>query len=379
MGLGVLALLTTAFVMTNSVAPHLGANHDLLGRLTNLETLRTSGNIYSPFGVEAFTYPPGAILLFLPILWIPMGLLPFLWTLVSLLALVVVFAVVLSRHLHKSRAVTAAVACWAAVIAAFAFPPVTECLTWGQTGTLLLALIVVDYLVLRGPANGILVGLATAFKIYPCLFIVVWMMRRQWRAAFTAIVTFCIVTGLAWLLWPESASAYVSKLVLGGSELAHFSTFQAMTASSSFAALFSRPPFRPDLLNDVGTIAISVVVVAAGLFGAQRLWRRNLELNAMTLVLVTSAIGAPLAWDHYFIFAPLLLLTPLEVGWKSPLGRIAIGAAAIMTFPWFHFRRPISSTFWEITYSFTARNAILFASLALLTVAFADRSAVELS
>jgi hypothetical protein len=368
--LGVVAVVAAGLLINYAFAPSIGNHEDVLGRLLNLQTLRRTGNIYVPFGSEAFTYPPGAIFLFWPILWVSKSLLPITWALVSLGALVATLAIVLERFIHQSRLLTWGIACWVTALTAIIFPPILEGLTWGQTGTILLVLVVLDFLVVRGSSKGVLVGLATAFKIYPGLFIVAWLLRREWRPALTALATTACTTGLAWALWPTSARTFFSKELFGGRELGHFSSHAATTASSSFSALFMRAPFHVGLLNDYGTFAVCLLVMVVGLWGAQRLWRQDHELSSLVVLLVAATIGAPLAWDHYFSFAPLLLFVPFEYGVRNPFSRAAFVSALVMVVPWFRFRRPTTATWWTDSYAFVGRNALLFASLSLLVTPF---------
>ncbi len=348
---------------------------DLNGRLNNLANLKQTGNIYVPFAFQSFTYPPGAILFFWPITWVPAEHLTLIWTVASLAALAGSFAGVLYYLFHRASWWTAGLSCWLAVGAAAITPPIYECLTWGQLGTLLLVMVVLDILVIQGPSKGVLVGLATTIKIYPGLFIVVWLLRRQWRPAITALATTAATTGLAWLLWPASAWTFFTKILLGGQDFDKLTGLNTAPISSSIDTLFMRPPFHPGFLNspeEIGLMALVVVVVA--LFGAQRLWRRGFDLSALVLILIASVIAAPATWDHYFAFAPLFFLMPLELGLRSPLARTGIAAGVTMLVPWFIFRLPHQQTTWTAVYAFTARNALLFSALAVLVASFAERS-----
>jgi alpha-1,2-mannosyltransferase len=369
--LGIFAFLLTAMIVTHLAAPHVGMFADLLGRLANLQNLRATGNIYAPFGIEAFTYPPGAVLIFWPILWLNQSLIPLTWTVISLAALVGTLFVALTYLGRKGASWNFATACWIAVTSVAVFPPVLEDLGWGQTGTILLLLVVLDSLAIRGKTKGVFIGLATAFKIYPGVFIVVFLMRRQWRAAFNATATAAATTGLAWILWPKSATYFFSKEFFGGGELAHFAGGTQAAASSSLVDFLFRAPFRISP-NSYETIVVFLLVLIIGLIAARNLWRRGYELSSMLIALIVSIVGAPIAWDHYFVFVPLLCLVPLEMGWHHALSRTAIATAAMMVVPWFNFRRPTPGSWWISTYVFISRNAILFGVLALLAVATFD-------
>ncbi|MFI5035753.1 MAG: glycosyltransferase family 87 protein [Acidimicrobiales bacterium] len=342
---------------------------DILGRVSNLANLRHTGNIYVPFGYQAFTYPPGAILFFWPLLWIPAEHVTLLWTLASVLALAGAFFVSLVYLTSMSRVMLAGLSCWVAVVAAAAFPEVAEGLMWGQTATILLVMVLVDVLLLQGPAKGVLVGLATAVKIYPGLFIVVWLLRRQWRAAFTALATTVVVTGTACLLWPTSGRTFFQGEVFGGLEFDKLASSQYVNKSNSVTAFFQRSPFHYGLLSPHLATVISAAAMALSLFAAHRLWRRHLELSAAMVVLIGGAIGSPVAWDHYFSFLPLLGLVVLEVRWNSALAWIALFATAVALVPWVIFRSPTTTSTWTTTYAFIARNALLFASLAVVLAA----------
>jgi len=370
--LGVAALFALALLVNYHLAHNLGAFSDLLGRLANLQHLERTGNIYLPPTKEAFTYPPAAILFFWPLLWLPAPLLTLACTFASLVALAVALGVVLERLWPRDRRITFAIACWAAVVATVVFAPVLECLTWGQVGTVLLAMVVVDYLAVKGRSRGVMVGVAAAVKIYPILFIVVWIVRRQWRAAITALVSCASTTALAWSLWPASAMTFITRGIIGGTEVGHARSGTAPVASSSISALFTRFPFHAGTLNDAGVAAVSLVVIVAGLVAARRLWRRDLEVSAMVVIMVVSVIGSPIAWDHYFVFAPLLALMAYELGFASRLSRTAVASAVVMVVPWFRFRRLAWGPWWVPACSFVARNALLLAALSVVVAALTD-------
>ena len=210
-------------------------NHrDLLGRVANLENLRRTGNIYIPFDTQAFTYPPGAILLLWPLMWIPIHHLAFAWTFGSLLALIgTVF--IAQHYVLKQKLMTVSLsACAIGIGSIFLFPSVRDCLGWGQKSIFIMFAVLLDWLIIRGKTQGVLLGLMAALKLYPAIFILVWLLRRQWQAAITALATFTAITMSAVILWPASASSYVSKVLFGGSELKHFLTNRAPISSSSF-------------------------------------------------------------------------------------------------------------------------------------------------
>ena len=356
------------------IGASIGHHGDLLGRVVNLENLRHTGNIYLPFGTQAFTYPPGAILLLWPLMWIPLHLLAFAWTLGSLLALIgTVF--ITQRYVLKQELMTVSIsACAIGIGSIFLFPSVRDCLGWGQTSTFIMFAVMLDWLIVRGKSQGVLLGLMAALKLYPVIFILVWLLRRQWQAAVTALATFTVITMSAVILWPASASTYVSKVLFGGNELKHFLSNRAHISSSSFSSMLNRAPFHIGEFGSIGAFVGSLFVVVLGLYAAQNLWKRSYEFSSAVVILMTSIIGAPVAWDHYFTYAPILIFVALEVGMKSWTARTALLNIAVLIVPWNHWRSATSTSWMASFGTYVSRNSITLASLALLTAALLERS-----
>jgi len=352
---------------------------DLMGRVTNLQTLRHTGNIYVPFGVEAFTYPPGAILLFWPLVWLPTSTIPFLWTWLSILCLAVSLAVCLNRLTPRHWTTNFGAGCWFALASIVVLPLEVECLIWGQTATILLLLVVLDSLVVKGRGRGVLVGLATAFKIYPVVFIIMWLWRRQFREAITALLTTAVTTSIAWILWPTSFATFVRVLIVGHKEFGRFANGGAATyASSSITSFFMRAPFHIGLLNWAWDGVFSILVITLGLCASQRLWKMDCEISAMVCVLYASVLGSPVAWDHYFAFAPLLVFVIREVGLHSWVGRASLLALVNFCIPWLFFHNTLETSTYLAVRDFVARNAILLTSLTVLASVFVtSRQSVE--
>ena len=369
---GVVAMLVATWIGAHFVADSIGQSRDLLGRISNLRDLSRTGDIYVPFAGQAFTYPPGAIFLFWPLQFIPAGALATTWALLSLAALAGAIATAYHFLWRAASLITIAMACWTTAIGVAILGPVQECLGWGQTSTILLCLVAVDYLVLRGWSHGILVGVATAFKLYPGVFILVWLWRREWRTALSAAATAVLVTGLASLLWPRSVHTYVTSILFGGRELVKFSTRDLGTGSSSLLTVLTGWPFpHHELGKDVALITLGVLVVV-GVVAIHLAWRRGCVLSSLVLGLIVSSIAAPVAWDHYFTFAPLLVMMGFELGWKSVLARTGIVSFVVLLVPWHTFRTRDPGHWWSGVVYFAAREAIILAMLAVLVSVFWD-------
>ena len=92
--------------------------------------------------------------------------------------------------------------------------PVRNTLNYGQVNLALMALVAADCLV-RSPRwpRGALTGIAAAVKLTPAAFVLFFLLRRDWRAAVTAAVSFAVCTGAGFLLDGRDSAAYWTSVL----------------------------------------------------------------------------------------------------------------------------------------------------------------------
>ena len=171
------------------------------------------GEIYDyvkPFSKYGFTYPPFAALMMSP-----MAILPW-WAVngLSIAGTVLVTLVVLDWFLRPvaqrqgwTRWFTVAVA--AAFVAVF--EPLRETVSFGQVNMYLLLLVLFDVRLLIGRGSrfgGVAIGLATAVKLTPGIFILYLLVTRRYRPALTAMATTAGATVLAMLIAPDASREF---------------------------------------------------------------------------------------------------------------------------------------------------------------------------
>jgi len=117
---------------------------------------------------------------------------------------------------------------------------------------------------------------------------------------------------------------------------------------------------------------VSGVVAALGLYGAHRLWRDRRPVGAMVILVAVSSLCSPVAWDHYFCFAPLLWWVAAEASRGSRLRHASVLAGIALLVPWNFWRREKVTDLWVTLYEFVTRNAIGFATLAVVIAALLD-------
>ncbi|MFV2102228.1 glycosyltransferase 87 family protein [Micromonospora sp. LOL_024] len=272
----------------------------------------------APGTTLGFTYPPFAGLAMLPMAQLPVALAGLLNAAVSIAALAVVLAALLRPIVDRL--------CWPlwytvaiATPLAVAIEPTRETLGYGQVNLLLFALIIADLIALRwrsrrgthqaetdgallrfvysGTWAGVGIGLATAVKLTPALFIFYLMITRQWRVAATAVGTAVAVTiGSFGVVGTESRAYFGS--VLWQTERVGAAD---MTPNQSLAGLLAR---LYDSIETPGLLwlAFSVLMLALGLSRASNAHADGDELTAFTLVGLTANVISPISWTHHLVW-----------------------------------------------------------------------------
>lgn len=247
--LGVVALVGLAWFIRDYVPHHnwLFSGHyalgfgDLLSRKRDIFRIHHGSNVYSLHDHhQYFTYPPAALFIFWPLSWANFHVDVLIWTLACLFALAGSIAMVWRAVRPDPMWTVAAGSLWGTVAAVVAFPVISIGLALGQLGLLLMVMLALDYLVLRGPAKGVLTGIAAAIKIYPVVFIVGWLIRREWRPALTALASGALTSAVAWAVWPTFTATFVSRQLFSGRELTHFlnNLHWRATSSSPYTIFF---------------------------------------------------------------------------------------------------------------------------------------------
>ncbi len=95
------------------------------------------------------------------------------------------------------------------VAAGLLLEPVWHTFFLGQVNLFLLALVLADmHRVALGRPAGIGIGIATAIKLTPAIFVVLLLMTRRAKDAVTATATFAVCTLLAYFIAPDASRVY---------------------------------------------------------------------------------------------------------------------------------------------------------------------------
>jgi alpha-1,2-mannosyltransferase len=276
-----------------------------------------------------FSYPPVAAVLLSPLALMPMAAAATLLT-VATMALVAVALVVYLRAAEGPAADRWRTVGWL-LPAALLLEPVRNTLTYGQVNVVLMVLVTADCLAQapRWP-RGALVGLAAAVKLTPAGFVLFFLLKRDYRAAATALACFAAATGAGFLLdWRDSVR-YWTSLIFDTSRPG--STVYA--ANQSIQGALARAGI--DLGASAGLIAwlaLSALVLMVAITGMRRALATSAAVWALSLNAVAALLISPVSWSHHWVWVAPAGLTLAVLGWRRRrLGVLLAAAAGLAVF-----------------------------------------------
>jgi alpha-1,2-mannosyltransferase len=301
------------------------------------------GNLYGvlpPTSIGArlpFSYPPIAAVLLAPLAVVPMPVAVTLLTIVTIALTALVLRVFLrsviatpapSRALAASPDLPAArsavassvpsaswwTVLWLLPVALF-LEPVRNTLNYGQVNVALMALVSADCLVdaPRWP-RGALVGVAAAVKLTPAAFVLFFLLRRDWRAAGLAALSFCACAGVGFLLaWHDSVEYWTSIMFQAtrpGSP--------AYAANQSIQGVLARAGLDPRSPAGAMTwLVLSAVAIAVACLGMRRAFAASADAWALSVNAFAGLLISPISWSHHWVWGEAAVLTLAILGWRG--------------------------------------------------------------
>ncbi|MFY1633751.1 glycosyltransferase 87 family protein [Solwaraspora sp. WMMB335] len=253
-----------------------------------------------------FTYPPFTALLLRPFAVLPTGATATIFTIGTLLAVVVT-----TRWLLAPVARRRGLPVWwlvgLTVPLVVLIEPTRETIFLGQLNMLLVVLIVADlrYAVPRGSRwAGVGIGLATAIKLFPGIFIVYLLATRRWRAALVSCLAAAGATLLAAAVAPAESWRFWTH-ELWSTERVGRTDYTGNQSVQGLLARLVAPDESPRLL----WLVLVVAVAGFGLWRAARAARAGDELAGLALTGLVGALIAPITWPHHvYWFVPALIV-----------------------------------------------------------------------
>jgi alpha-1,2-mannosyltransferase len=275
-----------------------------------------------------FTYPPIAAVVLAPLALLPMTAAGTVLTVGSIALAAVVLAVFWRRLAGPAAASLVWTTAWL-LPAALLLEPLRSDLAYGQVDIVLMALVTLDCLTVepRWP-RGVLTGLAAAVKLTPAAFVLFFLLRRDYRAAATAGLSFAAATAAGFALAGHDSARYWSAVVFQTGRIGG----PATAANQSIVAVLARAGLDPHTPAGVAAwLTLSAVVVVVACRGIRRALAADQDCLALVLTAFAALLISPVSWSHHWVWcAPgLLTLAHLAQGEQSRHRRRLAMAAAV--------------------------------------------------
>ncbi|ARG91097.1 glycosyltransferase 87 family protein [Mycobacterium kansasii] len=295
-----------------------------------------SGDVkfHTPIGLDLpFTYPPLAAVVFSPFAWLKMPAASIAITLLTLVVLIVSTMVVLTAlNVWPTSALLPGPAwvrrLWLAMIivapASIWLEPLSSNFAFGQINAVLMTLVILDCFPRRTPwPRGLLLGLGIALKLTPAVFLLYFLLRRDGRAALTAVASFAAATvaGFA-LAWRDSREYWTHTLHhtdrIGSASL---------NTDQNIAGALARLPIG-EHESFLLWVALSLVVLVATVWAMRRVLRADEPALAVICVALFGLVVSPVSWSHHWVWMLPAVLVTGGLAWRRRNTALAVGTAA---------------------------------------------------
>ena len=262
----------------------------------DLYQLRLSHGPHLPY-----TYPPFAALVFNPLTFIPTRFAQVLWALTNLAALYGVLFLSIRAVLSKAPTRMVVLLSLIAMTPAFLLDPVRQTFSYGQINLVLAALVLFDItrqlkIGDKSLPRGVLIGIASAIKLTPLIFILYLFVTRRARAAWVALATFALSSLGTAALSPRASWSYWTKYATDASRIGkpYFISNQSLRAVAdrvNHAVVPSAP-----------VTVISGILLIGGVLIAARAFRESSDILGILLCAATGLLVSPVTWDHHLVW-----------------------------------------------------------------------------
>jgi len=309
-------------------------------------------------GQYPFTYPP-----FAAIVMLPLGLMERAGAIAAMailsLAGFALICVITFRKLQINPQLG-----WFLALGAISVQPVYQTFELGQINLVLMALVMLDCLVVPPRYRGLLVGIAAAVKIIPGIFVLYFILRRDWRAVARSGITFAATVLVSAAVMPQETMSYWS----------HLTSAATRTGDAISSVNQSLPAVLARLMHDrypptVLVALVSLCGIALAVMAARKELARGHDLAALVCIAFGGLLASPVSWSHHYVWAaPALIILFVErrtiaaaagaaIFYVAPMQNILFNNGAELTYgPWELFvsaAYPLAAVLWLVFRFFT--------------------------
>lgn len=342
-----LAAIIAGFAIA-AVAVGLLADHWLTNppdqRMVDLDVYRSGGQavlrgapvygfLTQPPQLLPFTYPPFAV-----VLAVPLALMS--WTAAQWASATLIFLALAVTVRYAFAGVTARAGRWAplltgVLVALCAYPmPLRDQFRFGQVDLFLVAMCAADCAARRPRwPRGLLVGLATAIKLVPGVFIVYFLVTGRRREALTATVAAAAATLGTFLVLPADSADYWFHALFDSGRLGS----NTATTNQSIRGMLLRL-YWPDPVTAALWLVLAAAVAYVGFRAARRTALSGDEVGGMAITGLVAVLISPVSWIHHFAWLVLVLGALVGGTAPRPAARAALAVAVwlfyVLPEPW---------------------------------------------
>jgi alpha-1,2-mannosyltransferase len=245
-------------------------------------------------GVLPFTYSPFAAMVFTPLHLLGPMRARWFFTIGSLVGYLVAVATVGWRLRLPSRQLALV------AVAGMALEPFARTILLGQVNLYLMAAVVVDCLLIRSSRKGWLVGLAAGIKVVPGVFVLYFVLKRDWRSARRVVFGFLVTVAGGALVAPQASLQFWGGGLFG---ISHFGPAAVVDGKNqSLIGQLTRISHNPSPLM-VTELLVFAAALALGAVAAHRQLRIGDDVAALTAVAIGGLLASPLSWTHHWVWA----------------------------------------------------------------------------
>jgi alpha-1,2-mannosyltransferase len=258
--------------------------------------------VHLPLDGLRFTYPSFSALLFAPLGLVSFTTAQVVWAVGNVLVLLGLLFY--SIKALRPDLANSAILQWSLVSSAPALwlQPVRLTFNFGQVNVFLALAILVDLtcelsIGRRRIPRGVLIGVASAVKLTPLVFIPFLLLTRRVRAGWTALGAFVVCNLIVSIVAPRATWQYWTKYssALGRIGNADYTSNQNLKA---FLVRVHHGPVPGVLL-----VTLSILVLVGGLALAVIAYRVSSAFLAMLVCAVTGLLVSPVTWSHHLVWA----------------------------------------------------------------------------
>ncbi|WP_422395764.1 glycosyltransferase 87 family protein [Rhodococcus sovatensis] len=325
-----------------------------------------------------FTYPPIAAVLFSSLSAVTLYSAGILVTILSMVLLFATIVLTLRSLGYAPRTLLL----WAAggiFATALVLEPVFSTLDYGQINIVLMAFVVADCLPRKTPwPRGLLIGFVAAVKLTPAVFVLFFLLRKDFRSAVISGLSFAAFTALGFLITFSDSVTYWTKTLIDSDRIGR----PAYAANQSITGVLARFGLDDSLrsvlwiLLSCGLLVIAAVAMRSAFSAGQT--ALALGVNAMFGLLVS-----PVSWSHHWVWAVPFIVALGTLAFRrrsyAVLAFVGVGVVLLHFAP--HWRLAggrASGLGWPVWDQLAASSYVWWGIAALFVVAFAPLRSVSL-